>query len=42
VVGGLERIGAQVEELGQVQGDERVLPYVQAVSPLLREDERFP
>src|SRR5262245_19941710 len=35
VVGGLERIGAQVEELRQAQRDERLLPDVQAVAALL-------
>ena len=39
VVGALERIGAQVEELRKTQGHERVLPDIQAVRALFREDD---
>ena len=37
VVAALERVGAQGEQLGQAQLDERLLPDVEAVRPLLEE-----
>ena len=39
MVGLLERIGAQVEELGQAQRHERLLPDIEAVGALLGEDD---
>src|SRR5262245_27465530 len=39
LIRGLERIGAQIEELRQPQPDERLLPDVQPMLPLLGEDD---
>src|SRR5437868_5986707 len=39
VVGGLERIGAQVEELWEAQCHERLLPHVKALRTLFGEDD---
>src|SRR5215472_9988945 len=41
VVGLLEGIAPQVEELGNAQGDERVLPHVKGMAPLFGKDH-FP
>ena len=39
VIGRLERIGTHVEELGKAKCHERLLPDVQAMRALFREDE---
>jgi hypothetical protein len=39
VVGALERIGPQIEQLGHAQSDHRILPNIEAMRALLQEGE---